>query len=56
LVSGVADAAPIQVENDLKLAKAIRSNSGAVKRIHEAVAMVVAADAKQNPKTDGQVD
>ncbi len=56
LVGGVADAAPIQIENDLKIAKALRSNSEAVKKIHEAVAMVVAADAKQNPKTDGQVD
>ena len=56
LVGGVADAAPIQIQNDLRLAKAVRSNPAAIKKIHEAVLMAIAADAKQNPKADGQVD
>jgi hypothetical protein len=56
LVGGVPDAAPIQIKNDLKISKAIRSHPEAVKKLHEVIAMAIVADAKRNPKTDRQVD
>jgi hypothetical protein len=56
LVGGVAAAAPIQIENDLKVARTIRSSPEAVKKIHEAVLIAIAVDAKRNPKPEGRDD
>lgn len=50
LVGGVADAAPISLENDLKIANTICASPEAVKKLHEAIAIAVAEDAKRIKK------
>jgi hypothetical protein len=51
LVGGVADAAPIRIENELRVAETIRSCPEATEKLHEAILLAAAADSKQRERS-----
>jgi hypothetical protein len=51
LLGGVADAAPISIENELRVAEKIRSCPEATKKMHEAILLAAAAEREQRERS-----
>jgi hypothetical protein len=51
LVGGVADAAPISIEKELRVAETIRSRPEARDKLHEAILLAAAADSKERERS-----
>jgi hypothetical protein len=51
LVGGVADAAPISIQNELRVAESIRACPEATEKLHEAILLAAAADSKQRERS-----